>query len=160
STVRSASFNIDGQEVLLPTVSDDGRIMTNDEAIAQYKKTGQHLGKFATPEEATAYAEQLHNDQAVQISQDDAFVVDTTEPPAKPPEVATRDAVNGNPSFADQVRMGAADWADAQKGKAEIALSIGASTVGWTLGAVNATIGTVKNLADYVVSGANYLGAK
>ena len=63
STVRSMSTNIDGQEVLLPTVSDDGRIMSDDEAINTYMKTGRHLGKFATPEAATQYAEQLHNDQ-------------------------------------------------------------------------------------------------
>lgn len=64
STVRSASFNIDGKEVLLPTVSDDGRILTNQEAVEQYKRTGKHLGIFNTPEEATQYAEQLHNQQA------------------------------------------------------------------------------------------------
>ena len=60
STVRSMSANIDGSEVLLPTVSEDGRIMSDDEAINTYLKTGRHLGKFKTPEEANAYAEKLH----------------------------------------------------------------------------------------------------
>jgi hypothetical protein len=91
---------------------------------------------------------------------DDAFVVDITEPPAKPPEVATVDSIEGKESFADGVRAGAQHFADQKKGESEIALSIAASTVGFTLGAANATIGTVKNLADYVVSGGNYLGAK
>jgi hypothetical protein len=64
STVRSMSFNEDGKEVLIPTVSDDGRILTDEEAIALYHKTGKFLGKFSTVESANAYAEQLHNQQA------------------------------------------------------------------------------------------------
>lgn len=66
STVRSMSANFDGKEVLIPTVSDDGRIMSDDEAMETYRTTGKHLGKFNTPEEATAYAESLHNQQAEQ----------------------------------------------------------------------------------------------
>ena len=63
STVRSMSVNIDGVEVLIPTVSEKGTIMTKERAIKEYKRTGKHLGKFETPEDATAYAEQLHKDQ-------------------------------------------------------------------------------------------------
>lgn len=63
STVRSMSFNDGQSEVLVPTVSDDGRILTNDEAVAEYKRTGRHLGKFSTPEKATAYAKSLHTQQ-------------------------------------------------------------------------------------------------
>lgn len=63
STVRSMSFNDGNGEVLVPTVSDDGRIMTDEEAIAQYHETGKHLGKFDTPDNATAYAENLHTAQ-------------------------------------------------------------------------------------------------
>lgn len=63
ATVRSASFNIDGQEVLLPTVSDDGRLLTNEEALQQFRQTGRHLGIFATPEDATNYAKQLSASQ-------------------------------------------------------------------------------------------------
>lgn len=64
STVRSISVNIDGKEVLLPTVSEDGKILSNSEAVAQYQKTGKHLGIFDSPDAATAYAQQLHESQA------------------------------------------------------------------------------------------------
>jgi hypothetical protein len=66
STVRSLGANLDGRETLIPTVSDDGRVVSDDEAIDLYRRTGKHLGKFDTPENATAYAESLHNDQAQQ----------------------------------------------------------------------------------------------
>lgn len=63
STVYSASFNIDGDEVLLP-LADDGRILTPEEAIEKYRRTGRSLGRFIDPASADAYAEQLHNDYA------------------------------------------------------------------------------------------------
>lgn len=63
STVRSIGVNIDGKETLIPTVSPDGKILSDDDAVKLYRKTGKHLGKFDTVAEATAYAEQLHNDQ-------------------------------------------------------------------------------------------------
>jgi len=67
STVRSISFGMDdGREVLVPTVSDDGRIMSDEEAWAQYERTGRHLGIFNSPDEATAYANSLHEEQAAE----------------------------------------------------------------------------------------------
>ena len=62
STERSFSCNIDGKEVLLPTVIN-GKIVSEDEAIDYYFETGKHLGKFDTVEEAEDYAEKLHNRQ-------------------------------------------------------------------------------------------------
>lgn len=64
STVRSVSFGTDGGEVLVPTVSDGGRVMSNGEAMDQYGQTGRSLGRFFTPEDADAYAQQLHLEQA------------------------------------------------------------------------------------------------
>ena len=64
STVRSTSFNVDGKEVLVPTVTDDGKIISDEEALMRYFETGKHLGKFETPEQATQYAKKLHEQQA------------------------------------------------------------------------------------------------
>lgn len=64
STVRSMSFGTDGKEVLVPTVSDDSRIMSDEEAFQEFVKTGKHLGKFQSPSEATRFAERLHNEYA------------------------------------------------------------------------------------------------
>jgi len=61
STVRSASFNFGEGEVLIPTVHPDGYIMTNEQAVQRYKETGLNFGTFATPEDATSYANALHN---------------------------------------------------------------------------------------------------
>jgi hypothetical protein len=63
ATVRSMSFEEDGKEVLVPTVSDDGRIMSDSEAVKRYKDTGKHLGKFGSVEDANTYAKDLHEAQ-------------------------------------------------------------------------------------------------
>lgn len=59
-TLLSMSFEEDGQEVLVPRVSQDGRVMSPDEAVDEYRRTGQHLGKFSDPIAANRFAEQLH----------------------------------------------------------------------------------------------------
>ena len=63
STVRSISVGMDDKEVLIPTVSEDGRIMTDQEAINEYLKSGRNLGMFSSPAAASAYAESLHKAQ-------------------------------------------------------------------------------------------------
>lgn len=68
STVRSVGVNVDGREVLLPTVSDDGRILTTEQAVAEYRRTGRHLGQFSSPEASTAYAQNLHEAQAARYA--------------------------------------------------------------------------------------------
>ena len=76
STVRSMSIGVDDKEYLIPTVSEDGRLLTEKEAIEQFRKTGKHLGVFDSPESATAYAKQLHTDQAKLISKKEKPVED------------------------------------------------------------------------------------
>lgn len=69
STVRSMSFRPSegkhkGKEVLIPTVSDDGKILTDKEAIDNFYKTGKYLGVFKSVKEADEYADKLHKAQA------------------------------------------------------------------------------------------------
>jgi hypothetical protein len=66
STVKSMGVNINGKEVLIPTVIN-GRVVSDKEAINHYLKTGKHLGVFSTPEESSAYAEKLHQMEAQRI---------------------------------------------------------------------------------------------
>lgn len=67
STVDSTSYNIDGQEVLLPTVWNRNgtpyHSRNNEEILQHYRDTGEYLGKFSTVEEANDYAEKLHLEQ-------------------------------------------------------------------------------------------------
>ncbi len=65
STVRSISYrNKQGQEVLIPTVSNEGKILSNQDAIKYWGEKGQHLGKFDDVASANAYAQSLHEEQA------------------------------------------------------------------------------------------------
>ena len=63
STVKSFSREIDGQEVLLPTITPEGEKISQDEAVDRYKRTGEHLGKFRSSEAADAFAEALHESE-------------------------------------------------------------------------------------------------
>jgi hypothetical protein len=66
STVRSMSFEgPDGHEWLIPTTAEDGsRILSNEEAIEQAKRTGHILGVFDSPDAATNYAKAFHDREA------------------------------------------------------------------------------------------------
>jgi hypothetical protein len=54
--------NFDGKEYLLPTVTPDGRLLSEEDAIREFQRTGRHLGVFDTPDNATSYARQLHEE--------------------------------------------------------------------------------------------------
>ena len=67
STVDTFSRYENGKEVLVPSVIyKDGRWqhVDEDEAWEHYLQTGENFGKFDTPEEATEYAINLHENQA------------------------------------------------------------------------------------------------
>jgi hypothetical protein len=66
STVRSMGVDLDepgGLETLVPTVSNDGRLLTADEAIEEFYRTGQHMGRYSSPEASTRAGEEIHLDQ-------------------------------------------------------------------------------------------------
>ena len=65
STVRSITVGFGDKTYVLPTAVG-GKIVSNQEAIDHFKQTGEHLGAFATEADADAYAQRLHEDQAVE----------------------------------------------------------------------------------------------
>lgn len=95
STVDSLGVNFDGFEVLIPQVTPDGRHLQPKDAIEEYKKTGRHLGKFDTPENATAYAIKLHDDYAAGVYRQRQA----------PETFSYEDAVRGREPRADQSFM-------------------------------------------------------
>jgi len=53
------SIGTDQGEVLIPTVIN-GRVVSDQEAIDYYNKTGENFGTFRSPDDATAFAKSLH----------------------------------------------------------------------------------------------------
>lgn len=76
STVVSKSFEEDGVEILVPTLDPDGNSLTDDQAVQRYHDTGEHLGKFDTPESATAYAIRLSERQNAMVPRDPDNYID------------------------------------------------------------------------------------
>lgn len=92
STVRSISIEEDGRTILIPTVSPDGRVLSNQDAIDLYHKTGKHLGVYGDEQLAETAAQQIHQAEARRIDtppQPSGF-------PQAPPDRLT-DAMNRAP---------------------------------------------------------------
>jgi hypothetical protein len=63
STVHTMGFNLGGLETNLPTVGPNGEMLTPEQALQLYGRTGQHLGRFRSIEDAERAAQLLHLDQ-------------------------------------------------------------------------------------------------
>jgi len=64
STVKSMSVDFDGKTYLIPTIADDGRELSFDDAVQMFKDTRKHLGVFENDKAATEYAKALSARQA------------------------------------------------------------------------------------------------
>ncbi len=70
STVRSITITDDkGKATVIPTVIGD-KVVSNEDAIKHFKKTGEHLGVFDNEQNANDFAEKLHKQQAKQYGLD------------------------------------------------------------------------------------------
>lgn len=67
SSLSSLSFGRDNQEILVPTISPQGRRLSDDEAIDRFDQTGENLGIFSDVPSATRFAEDLSVFQGQQL---------------------------------------------------------------------------------------------
>jgi hypothetical protein len=74
--------------VLIPTVHDNGYIMTDANAIKEYKTTGKHLGKFDTKKDVSRYSIMLHDMEEARING-----LEYEQPFSSPDQTAIYDAV-------------------------------------------------------------------
>ena len=103
STTLSFSIGTDKGETLIPQVVA-GKLLTKREAIAHFNKTGQHLGVFASPDAADAYAQALHNAQATFVANQTAGNSTRTNG-ALPPPVPTAGAFQDEKSYVPAPRL-------------------------------------------------------
>ena len=127
STVRSMSFNEDGMEILVPTIDYDAlgnpRLLSDEEAIDRYHRTGEYLGKFKTVEEANEYAEKLHREQEDMLD-DKSLILSDEEYNAlqKEAKKITDKGVNATPQDFDRYReiQNIVEQSDAEKKRQDI----------------------------------------
>ena len=106
STVRSITITEGNTAVVIPTVikkpNGSGVIVSNQEAIKYYQRSGQHLGKFSNIRDADTYAQNLHNQQAAQYPNPGKSLFGegvlsfkgVPKPKKKPPTVTSTDINN------------------------------------------------------------------
>jgi hypothetical protein len=63
ATVFSTGVGFDDGTYLLPRVSQAGELLSQEGAIEEFLRTGQHLGIFDSPEASTAYGKRLSEAQ-------------------------------------------------------------------------------------------------
>lgn len=69
STVRSASINENGKEVLIPTIGQNGEDLNMDQAVELYRRTGQNLGRYNSVGEANQAAQNIHDSEQRRLGQ-------------------------------------------------------------------------------------------
>lgn len=69
STVRSASINENGKEVLIPTIGQNGEDLNIDQAVELYRRTGQNLGRYNSVGEANQAAQNIHDSEQRRLGQ-------------------------------------------------------------------------------------------
>ena len=108
STITSTSINENGKEVLIPTVRHGlDRVMSDQEAVDWYHKSGEYLGKFDNTEDAAAFAKELSNKQEAQLFSDTLPTKEPTaefKPEPEPKEDLIPPPMPGYGSFAPPVR--------------------------------------------------------
>jgi hypothetical protein len=72
ATIRSISIPVsdsrpNGNQVVIPTISPTGKVLSDQEAIVEYVKTGRHLGIAKNIPDAIKFAKWLHLQEAKRI---------------------------------------------------------------------------------------------
>jgi len=115
STVLSFSIGTDEGEVLIPQVVN-GKILSQEDAIRHYEKTGEHLGIFSSVDAANKYAEQLHKDEEARVNV--STWKDSAIEATKKSEIAFQDKAKGKDKLQTRVEV-VSGLAEKAKVKAE-----------------------------------------